>query len=76
MASLCEYLPVFFPAIRDYLSSVLSWLTLIHLVDFSGDEDDEHVNVVDGDEEDMMPSAKRRRVQESQRNVLEEGKGN
>ncbi|XP_047488468.1 transcription initiation factor TFIID subunit 1-like isoform X2 [Penaeus chinensis] len=37
-----------------------------------GDEDDEHVNVVDGDEEDMMPSAKRRRVQESQRNVLEE----
>lgn len=55
---------------------MLSWLTLIHLVDFSGDEDDEHVNVVDGDEEDMMPSAKRRRVQESQRNVLEEGKGN
>lgn len=39
-----------------------------------GDEDDEHVNVVDGDEEDMMPAAKRRRIQQEQRNVLEEGK--
>ncbi|KAG7166143.1 transcription initiation factor TFIID subunit 1-like, partial [Homarus americanus] len=43
-----------------------------HLMGYSGDEDDEHVNVVDGDEEDMMPSAKRRRMQQSQRNVLEE----
>ncbi|XP_069947042.1 transcription initiation factor TFIID subunit 1 isoform X2 [Cherax quadricarinatus] len=43
-----------------------------HLLEYSGDEDDEHVNVVDGDEDDMMPAGKRRRIQQSQRNVLEE----
>lgn len=40
----------------------------------SGDEDDEHVNVVDGEEEDIHQTPKRRRLQQEQRNVLEEGK--
>lgn len=43
-----------------------------HLLNYSGDEDDEHVNVVDGEEEDMMQTPKRRRLQQEQRNVLEE----
>ncbi|KAK8374181.1 hypothetical protein O3P69_018916 [Scylla paramamosain] len=43
-----------------------------HLINYSGDEDEEHVNVVDGEEEEMMQTPKRRRLQQEKRNVLEE----
>ncbi|MPC70483.1 Transcription initiation factor TFIID subunit 1 [Portunus trituberculatus] len=45
-----------------------------NLLNYSGDEEEEHVNVVDGEEEEMMQTPKRRRLQQEQRNVLEEGK--
>ncbi|KAK7072813.1 Transcription initiation factor TFIID subunit 1 [Halocaridina rubra] len=42
------------------------------MLGYSGDEDEEQVNVVDGEEEVMMSPSKRRRLEQSQRNVLEE----
>ena len=45
-----------------------------HMLNYSDEEDEEHVNVVDGDgeEHEMMEPAKRRRIEETHRNVLEE----
>ncbi|XP_068208830.1 transcription initiation factor TFIID subunit 1 [Palaemon carinicauda] len=45
-----------------------------NILTYSGDEDEEHVNVVDGDgeEHELMGASKRRRMEEAHRTVLEE----